>query len=160
MTGVDTCMVLKTHSPEETIQVGKHLALGLAPGDVIALSGELGSGKTCLTQGIAIGLGVPDHYAVTSPTFTLINEYPGDKLRLFHMDAYRLAGCGDLEDTGYDEYLVERGVMVIEWAERINPAIPSGALFIFMTYVEEWTRNIEISGDPQKIHTLREILKQ
>ena len=160
MTPAENRIVLMTISPEETIRVGQNLARGLEPGDVIALSGELGSGKTCLTQGIARGLGVPEKYAVTSPTFTLINEYPGEKTTLFHMDAYRLGGCGDLFDMGYDEYLLASGVMVIEWAERIRPAIPDDALFIDITYIEEQTRNMEISGAPKKIGVLKQILSR
>jgi tRNA threonylcarbamoyladenosine biosynthesis protein TsaE len=153
-------MVLLSKNPEETFQIGRMLADGLQAGDVIAMTGELGSGKTCLTQGIARGLGVPEGYAVTSPTFTLINEYPGRQLPLYHLDVYRLAGHTDLADMGYDEYLCGRGVMVIEWAEKIREAVPVGALFVVMTYIEENIRKIEISGCPDRIGIWQRTLKE
>lgn len=153
-------MVLLSKSTEETFRIGALLADGLQAGDVVALIGELGSGKTCLTQGIASGLGVPEGYAVTSPTFTLINEYPGRQLALYHLDVYRLAGHTDLPDMGYDEYLSGRGVMVIEWAEKIREALPDGALFISMTYIEEYIRKIEISGCPDRIGFWKRTLKE
>ena len=153
-------IVFLTNSPEETIRIGQMLADGIEKGDIIALKGELGSGKTCLAQGIAKGLGVSERYVVTSPTFTLINEYPGEKMPLYHMDAYRLSGCIDLYDMGYDEYLLGKGVMVIEWPEKISKAIPDNALFVHMTYVEERIRRIEISGDTERIGFWEQTLKR
>jgi tRNA threonylcarbamoyladenosine biosynthesis protein TsaE len=153
-------MILLSKSPEETFRIGEILAGGLERGAVIALMGELGSGKTCLTQGIAQGLGVPADYAVTSPTFTLINEYPGRKQTLYHMDAYRLAGCSDLSDMGYEEYLFGKGVMVIEWAEKIRQAIPDDALLVNLSYVEEKTRKIVISCLPAEVCFWEKILKK
>jgi len=153
-------IILLTNSPEETIRLGKSLADGLKKGDIVALKGELGSGKTCLAQGIAKGLGVSENYVVTSPTFTLINEYPGKKMHLYHMDAYRLSGCVDLEEMGYYEYLLEKGVMVIEWPEKISSAIPDHALLVHMTYVEEKIRRIEISGSLEQIGVWEPILKK
>jgi tRNA threonylcarbamoyladenosine biosynthesis protein TsaE len=153
-------MVLLSKSPEETFRLGQILANGLQAGDVVALTGELGSGKTCLTQGIASGLGVPEDYAVTSPTFTLINEYPGRQLPLYHLDVYRLTGCTDLSDMGYDEYLFGKGVMVIEWAEKIREAVPVNALFVFMTYLDEYMRKIEISCCPDRIGFWQQTLKE
>jgi tRNA threonylcarbamoyladenosine biosynthesis protein TsaE len=158
--GERSVIVLLSKSPEETFRIGRILADGLKAGDVVALTGELGSGKTCLTQGIARGLGVPDGYAVTSPTFTLINEYPGRQMALYHLDVYRLTGCDDLPDMGYDEYLSGNGVMVIEWAEKIREAVPVGSLFVFMTYLEEYIRKIEISGCPDRIGFWRQTLKE
>jgi tRNA threonylcarbamoyladenosine biosynthesis protein TsaE len=153
-------IVLLSKSPEETFRIGRILADGLQAGDVVALTGELGSGKTCLTQGIACGLGVPDGYAVTSPTFTLINEYPGRQMALYHLDVYRLTGCADLPDMGYDEYLSCRGVMVIEWAEKIREAVPVDSLCIVMTYLEEYIRKIEISVCPDRIGSWQRVLKE
>ena len=160
ISGDRSVMVLLSKSPEETFRIGRILADGLEAGDVVALTGELGSGKTCLTQGIACGLGVPEGYAVTSPTFTLINEYPGRQVALYHLDVYRLTGCADLPEMGYDEYLSGRGVMVIEWAEKIREAIPDGALFVVMTYLEEYIRKIEISGCPERIGFWQRTLKE
>jgi tRNA threonylcarbamoyladenosine biosynthesis protein TsaE len=125
----------------------------------VALTGELGAGKTCLTQGIACGLGVPDRYTVTSPTFTLINEYPGSKASLIHMDVYRLSGSVELEDMGYDEYLDGGGVMVIEWAEKIQDALPTKTLYVKLTYLEENKRKIEISGEQDRMMILEQTLK-
>ena len=144
-------MTLLSESPEQTFGIGRAIASGLGPGDIVALTGELGAGKTCLTQGIAAGLGVPEDYAITSPTFTLINEYPARDLTLYHMDAYRLAGCADLDEMGFEECLSGQGVMVIEWAERIQEAIPWDALFVSMSYIDEKKRKIELSSRSEKM---------
>jgi tRNA threonylcarbamoyladenosine biosynthesis protein TsaE len=151
---------LLSNSPEETFRIGQVLADGLRAGDVVALTGELGSGKTCLTQGIASGIGVPESYAVTSPTFTLVNEYPGRELVLYHLDVYRLTGCADLADMGYDEYLSGGGVMVIEWAEKVLEAVPADALFVVMTYQEENVRRIELSSGRDRIGFWEKALKE
>lgn len=153
-------MALWSKSPEETFRIGQMLAEGLGQGDIIALTGELGAGKTHLTQGIAKGLGVPEAYAITSPTFTLINEYPGQTMTLYHMDAYRLTGCTDLDEMGFEECLFGRGMMVIEWAEKIIQAIPNDALFVLMSYVDEMTRKIEMSSFSEKFVTLERTLKK
>jgi tRNA threonylcarbamoyladenosine biosynthesis protein TsaE len=153
-------IILLSESPDETMRIGQLLTDGLKAGDVIALIGELGSGKTCLAQGIARGLGVPDGYSVTSPTFTLINEYPGRKFPLYHLDVYRLNGCSDLPETGYDEYLSGSGVTVIEWAEKIREALPDSTIFVSMAYFDEYMRNIEISGCPDRIGFYRRIFKE
>jgi tRNA threonylcarbamoyladenosine biosynthesis protein TsaE len=160
ISGERSVIVLFSKSPEETFRIGRILADDLKAGDVVALTGELGSGKTCLTQGIARGLGVPEGYAVTSPTFTLINEYPGRQMPLYHLDVYRLTGCADLHEMGYDEYLSGGGVMVIEWAEKIREAVPVGALFVVMTYLEENVRKIELSGCRDRIGRWERILKE
>jgi tRNA threonylcarbamoyladenosine biosynthesis protein TsaE len=160
ISGERSVIALFSKSPEETFRIGRILADGLKAGNVVALIGELGSGKTCLTQGIACGLGVPEGYAVTSPTFTLINEYPGRQMPLYHLDVYRLTGCVDLHEMGYDEYLSGGGVMVIEWAEKILEAVPVNALFVVMTYLEENMRKIEISSRPDRIGFWQRILKE
>ena len=153
-------IVLISKDPAETVRFGRILGEGLIAGDVVALTGELGSGKTCLTQGIACGLGVPENYAVTSPTFTLINEYPGREAPLIHIDLYRLQGAQDLADTGFEEYISGGGVMVIEWAERIPEAIPDGALCVALTYVEENIRKLELSGSRDRIGRWEKSLKE
>lgn len=114
---------IKTHSPDETILLGEAIGRGAEGGLVLALTGEMGSGKTKLTQGIARGLGVPEDFRVTSPTFTLINEYPG-RFFLYHFDLYRTSGPGDLLDLGYEEYFYGEGVVVVEWAERAKNLLP------------------------------------
>ncbi|MHB9098659.1 MAG: tRNA (adenosine(37)-N6)-threonylcarbamoyltransferase complex ATPase subunit type 1 TsaE [Syntrophales bacterium] len=144
-------LVLVSHSPSETFRVGRILGENLRSGDCVALTGELGAGKTCLTQGVAKGMGVPDCYAVTSPTFTLINEYPGRDAILYHVDVYRLTGSADLLEMGYEEYLLGSGVMVIEWAEKIPDYIPEEALCIGISYLTENARKIEIYGGPERL---------
>ena len=108
----------KSTSPEQTENFGKALAASLNAGDVIALTGDLGAGKTCLTRGIAEGLGSTSH--VSSPTFTIVNEYDGGKLMLFHFDTYRLSGPDDFLMSGLDEYFFREGVCVIEWSDIID----------------------------------------
>jgi tRNA threonylcarbamoyladenosine biosynthesis protein TsaE len=144
-------IVLLSHNPTETFRIGRILGGFLKGGDCLALIGELGSGKTCLTQGIAKGLGVPDSYAITSPTFTLLNEYPGRETALRHLDVYRLTGPADLAEIGYEEYLSGGGVMVIEWAEKIIKQIPDGAIFIRFSHLGENTRKIELTGCHERI---------
>lgn len=144
-------IVLFSHSPLETFRIGRVLGEVLKNGDCVALTGELGSGKTCLTQGIAEGLGVPHNYAVTSPTFTLLNEYPGRETAMYHLDVYRLTGSADLMEIGYEEYLSGGGIMVVEWAEKIIDQIPEGALFIKCSHLGENTRKIEVKDCTERI---------
>lgn len=113
---------LETHSFEETVEAGLKLGKILKAGDVIWLSGDLGTGKTALTNGIAKALGI-DAY-ITSPTFNLINEYEG-RLPLYHFDVYRIADSEEMFDIGFDEYLNNGGVTVIEWGEQISEILPS-----------------------------------
>lgn len=110
-----------TRSAEETEAVGEALARELSAGDVLALYGDLGAGKTCLVRGLARGLGAAA--AVTSPTFTLIHEYPGP-LPLYHLDLYRLRSAAELEDLGVEDYLYGAGVSAVEWAEKSGPLLP------------------------------------
>jgi tRNA threonylcarbamoyladenosine biosynthesis protein TsaE len=160
MAGQRASLILISKSPTETFSIGRILGEGLTGGDCVALMGELGAGKTCLTQGIAFGLGVPDGYVVTSPTFTLINEYPGRESTLYHMDVYRLRGSEDLEEMGFQEYLMSDGVMVIEWAEKVSEVIPDEALRVELSYMDETVRRIEISGGRERICSWERTLKQ
>lgn len=150
MTDNRQSIILIAKSPDITYLIGEALGKTLEKGDIVALIGELGSGKTLLTQGIAKGLDVPDLYNVTSPTFNLINEYPG-RLQLYHMDIYRLSGVNDLEDIGFEEYMSKSGVIVIEWAEKIKDVIPDEASFIYLSSIEEMVRKIEIYSQKNKI---------
>jgi tRNA threonylcarbamoyladenosine biosynthesis protein TsaE len=159
MHGNRSSLLLISESAEQTFRIGKVLGDGLIRGMCVALMGELGAGKTCMTQGIACGLGVPDRYTVTSPTFTLINEYPGGKAALVHMDVYRLSGSVDLEDMGYEEYLDGGGVMVIEWAEKVQDALPAETLYVKLSYLDENKRKIEISGERDLMMILEQTLK-
>jgi tRNA threonylcarbamoyladenosine biosynthesis protein TsaE len=119
-------------APQETERIGSLLGTLLIPGDVIALAGELGSGKTTLVRGLAQGMGFSPE-EVASPSFTLINEYNGP-LPLFHIDLYRLRDGQELREIGYEEYINEAGVAVIEWADRIPDAIPQASLWITLQY--------------------------
>ncbi len=148
-----------SRSPEETLRIGEVIGEKLQPGDIVALIGELGAGKTCLTQGLARGLGVTSEWRITSPTFTLINEYPG-RVPLVHLDTYRLSGAGDLADLGYEDYFFAGNVVVIEWAEKIRQVLPEQTIFIEIDYVDENTRNIRISGDQVKCESLLTALQE
>jgi len=129
---------LVTRSPEETLALGSSIGTLLEPGDVIALNGPLGAGKTVLVKGIGRGLGL-DPAEVTSPTFTLIQQYRG-RLTLFHLDAYRLSGGSDLDALGVDELLFGDGATVIEWADRVADILPEARLDVQLEHVDEHTR--------------------
>ncbi len=131
-----------TSSPEETRALGRRLSAILASGDVVCLYGDLGTGKTCLVQGLAEGLGAEDQ--AVSPSFTLINEYPG-RLPLYHFDCYRLKGPEELDQIGYDEYLGREGVVVIEWAERIAERLPDERLEVRLERVSDNERRITLA---------------
>ena len=112
---------------EETEKFGEKLGSQLKPGDIICLMGDLGAGKTTLTKSIGKGLGVGDY--ITSPTFTLINEYKG-RLNLYHFDVYRLEGISDLDDLGFEEYFYSDGVTVVEWGDKIESILPKSRINI------------------------------
>lgn len=142
----------------ETGRLGEAIGRELQAGDIVALIGDLGAGKTTLTQGIARGIDVPESYAVTSPTFTLVNEYPG-RLVLYHVDLYRLSGAGDLETLGYEEFFFSEGVTVIEWAEKILEILDENCIWIELSYLDEHRRRVEIVAPAERIARLREIWK-
>ena len=110
-----------THSPEETEAIGEQLAGSLQPGDVIAFYGDLGAGKTAFTRGLARGLGIL--VPVTSPTYTIVNEYLCGRLPLFHFDMYRLGSADELFDIGWEDYLHRGGVCAVEWSENVEEAL-------------------------------------
>ena len=145
--------------PTKTFHIGRILGETLTAGDIVALTGELGAGKTCLTQGIARGLGVSEVYQITSPTFTLVNEYPG-RLNLIHLDVYRLASSRDLQDLGYEEFFFGKGVTVIEWAEKIQDIIPEKSLSVTMAYLAQNQRSIDMKGQPDQITRISNGLKE
>jgi tRNA threonylcarbamoyladenosine biosynthesis protein TsaE len=118
MTLPQSRITIETHSAAETREMGQKIGRLIDQPTIIALIGDLGSGKTAFVQGLAGGLGVPSEYYITSPTFTLVNEYPG-RLPLFHIDLYRLETVRDLEDIGLDELLSDQAVLAIEWADRL-----------------------------------------
>lgn len=133
----------KTHSPEETQEIGVKIGCQLNPGDVVALVGDLGVGKTCLTQGIARGAGVYQDQTVNSPSYILINEYEG-KIPVYHIDLYRLERLEDIIALGLEEYLEGEGICVIEWADRLGELLPESYIQVSITGEDEFTRAIEV----------------
>ena len=119
-------MEFLTNSPEETEKLGEKLAKQLKPGTVLAYRGDLGAGKTAFTRGLARGLGITDR--VTSPTFTIVNEYEGGRLPLFHFDMYRLSSSDELYDIGWEDYLARGGVCAVEWSEIVSDALEENEL--------------------------------
>ncbi|OEU84705.1 MAG: tRNA (N6-adenosine(37)-N6)-threonylcarbamoyltransferase complex ATPase TsaE [Desulfobacterales bacterium S5133MH4] len=132
-------------SPEETLRIGTVLGQYLTSGSIIALNGELGSGKTCLTQGIARGLKVPEGFYVTSPSYSIINEYPG-RLALFHVDLYRVEDVNEIEQIGLNEIIGVDGVTVIEWADKITHILPNERLDLSISILDDQTRNLHLRG--------------
>ena len=138
-------MQITTHSADETQALGQRLAKRLLPGDVIAYFGDLGAGKTALTRGIAQGLGVTD--LVTSPTYTIVNEYLTGRIPLFHFDMYRLGSADELFDIGWEDYLARGGVCAVEWSENVEDALRDAIhITIEKDPLEPDTRRITIEG--------------
>ena len=119
-------MTFTTHSAAETEALGERLATRLTGGEVIAYTGDLGAGKTAFTRGLARGLGITDR--VTSPTFTIVNEYEGGRLPLFHFDMYRQSSSDELYDIGWEDYLARGGVCAVEWSEIVSDALEENEL--------------------------------
>ncbi len=133
-----------THSEEETERLGEILAGKISPGTIIAYEGDLGAGKTAFTRGLARGLGVTDR--VTSPTYTIVNEYEG-RIPLFHFDMYRLSSSEELFDIGWEDYLDRKGILAVEWSERVADALEHALhVSIQKDPVEENGRIITIEG--------------
>ena len=132
-----------TNSPAETEAIGAALGKILQPGTVIAYRGDLGAGKTAFTRGLARGLGCKD--LVTSPTYTIVNEYLGGRVPLFHFDMYRLRSSDDLWDIGWEDYLDRNGVCAVEWSENVRDALED-PMNITIEKLGEDTRRITIEG--------------
>lgn len=140
-------MKFLTHSEQETEQLGEQLAKKLKPGTVIAYEGDLGAGKTAFTRGLARGLGITER--VTSPTYTIVNEYPG-KIPLFHFDMYRLSSSEELFDIGWEDYLERGGILAVEWSERVADAMENPLrISIRRNPEEENGRIITLEGGEQ-----------
>lgn len=138
-----------TYSAKETEAVAESLASNFSGGEVIAFRGDLGMGKTCFTRGLARGLSYSGE--VTSPTFALINEYLGGRLDIYHFDMYRINSWDELYSSGYFEYLEKCGVVVLEWSENIEGALPQNTTYVELEAIDENTRKI-------KIYTKEEVL--
>jgi len=136
-----TILLTETKTPEETEHAGFELSERLNPDDVIALYGELGSGKTCFVKGVARGLDVS--LPVKSPSFAIINEYPGE-VPLFHIDFYRVEKSAEVEDIGWEEYLNTGGIVIIEWAERVKNMLPPRRIDVYFKVLSNTARRLKI----------------
>jgi tRNA threonylcarbamoyladenosine biosynthesis protein TsaE len=128
-------MLFTTSGEAETETVGRELAQTLGAGDVVALTGGLGAGKTAFVRGLAAGLGYVG--AVSSPTFTIVNEYLGGRLPLFHFDLYRLSGAEEVEGVGWDDYAERGGVIAAEWSERAAELLPPETIYVDISFGEQ-----------------------
>ncbi len=134
-----------THSPDETRALGRTLAQALQGGAVVAFTGDLGAGKTAFVSGMAEGLGIEER--VTSPTFTIVNEYEGGRLPLFHFDMYRLGSADELFHIGWEDYLARNGVCAVEWSENVDEALDGDSIRVDISRGEDDnTRIITIEG--------------
>jgi tRNA threonylcarbamoyladenosine biosynthesis protein TsaE len=134
-----------THSAEETIEFGRHLAKHIKPPCLILLEGELGSGKTTLVKGMAAGLGVAREEEVTSPSFTLVHEYGRDR-KVYHVDLYRIEGARDFASLGLDDLFEEEATVIVEWGERISDNAPELQWRIRLEYVTSDERRITVES--------------
>ena len=138
-------MIKRTvNSVSETIDFGKEIGSLLKGGDIIAFRGGLGAGKTTITRGIAIGIGLPDE--VFSPTFALVNEYRGD-VTLYHFDMYRILNAEALETTGFYDYISDDNIIAVEWSENIADCLPENTIIITIERIDDDTRIISVEGD-------------
>ena len=136
-------MIIETHSPRETFEVGKKIGTNAEPGQIYTLTGDLGVGKTVFTQGVAAGLGITE--PVNSPTFTIIQEYEDGRLPFYHFDVYRIGDIEEMEEIGYDDYFFGKGICLIEWAELIEEILPEKRIEVTIE------KNLEKGFDYRKI---------
>ena len=136
-------MVLESAGEEQTQALGRRIGAVLEPGDVVGLVGPLGAGKTQLAKGLAAGLGVADSRQVNSPTFVLVNEYAG-RLHVYHLDVYRLSGASELEALGFDEMCGGAAVVMVEWADRVRPALAADTLWVELSPTGATQRRLEL----------------
>ena len=155
----EECITRYSVSDRETINLGQKIGTLLEVGDVVGLVGELGSGKTWFAKGLALGLGVSPDTIITSPSFTLINEYDG-RHRFFHMDVYRLESLSDLLSAGLDEYFYKDGVVAMEWADRWPEILPSWWLKVKLIIIDDMSREITFSSfHPRSAEILKKMFK-
>ena len=139
-----------TRSAEETIELGRLIGERLRGGDIIAYKGSMGAGKTTMTRGLTLGLGLGD--TAFSPTFALVNEYRGEGLTLYHFDMYRIGSALDLETTGFFDYLDDESVLAVEWSENIEEELPEERIIVTLERIDDDTRKITIDGDERFAH--------
>lgn len=138
-------MEFHTKSSEQTIELGKKIGTALKPGNILAFYGELGSGKTTMIKGIAIGLCVNEQDIVKSPSFIMVNEYSG-RYPIYHIDLYRVKNIEEILSIGFDDYLYGNGVCLIEWAEKADKELPDNVIKIELEVISAEQRKIKISG--------------
>jgi tRNA threonylcarbamoyladenosine biosynthesis protein TsaE len=155
----DREVTYSTASDRETVELGRRLGRLLTAGDVVGVSGPLGSGKTWFAKGVGLGLGVPEDTVITSPSFALVNEYPG-RLPFFHMDLYRLAGLEEAVAAGLEEYLHADGVALVEWADHCPGLIPDRALSVDVAISGPERRRLSFSGRHSRARELVEALER
>ena len=144
-----------TNTVEETIKLGIKIGKRLNPGDIVCIDGDLGSGKTHLTKGIALGLGIDEH--ITSPTFNIVNEYEG-RLKFYHFDVYRVNDPDEIAAIGFDEYIFSDAASVIEWSDYISELIPKEHIQIRIANESETSRSISIQWFGKRYDYLKEVL--
>ena len=144
---------LVSHDPDQTVQLGRELGRLLQPGQVVGLVGELGAGKTCFVQGVARGLEVDPEVYVSSPTFTLVNEYPG-RITLYHMDLYRLSDADELVEIGMDDYYRGDGACLVEWFDRFPEELPPAYLELQFEVLGDWQRRLRLHATDPEHHSL------
>lgn len=155
---VDTIRI-QLNKLEDTEHLGKLLGSLAAPGDVICLDGDLGAGKTTLSQAIARGLGVPDTCYVTSPSFAILHEY-GGRLPMYHMDFYRLQDAGEVEDLGFDEYFYLTGLTVIEWSNRAIELLPDERINVVIVHNDDLSRTVTLEGTSRYSEMMQRISRE
>ncbi len=147
-----------SHSTEQTRRLGARLGQLVGGGEVICLVGDLGTGKTCMVQGIARGMGIDEQ--VTSPTFVLVNEYAGDTLPLYHIDLYRIVDVKAAHSFGLDDYLYGDGVCAIEWAERVEDLWPDEYLLVQLRHLDEAKRGLTFHGVGERYNRLLQLFRR
>lgn len=120
--------IIETHSPDETYHAAEQMGKEAAPGTVIALDGDLGCGKTVFAKGFAAGLGIKEH--VSSPTFTIVQQYDDGRMPLYHFDVYRIGDISEMDETGYEDCFYGEGVTIVEWADMVREIMPEGTIWI------------------------------
>lgn len=155
---MDTIQI-QINNLDDTLKLGTLLGRLAGPGDVICLDGDLGAGKTALSQAIARGLGVPETCYVTSPSFAILHEYQG-RIPMYHMDFYRLQDSGEVEDLGFDEYFYLAGLTVIEWSIRAVDLLPDERLILVITQSDDLSRTVTLKGTQKYSDVLRRISRE
>lgn len=146
---------IKTDNAKQTEELGRCIGESLTGGEIIAMTGDLGAGKTTITKSIAKGLDIDEY--ITSPTFTIVNEYEG-RLKLFHFDVYRIGDIEEMYDMGYEEYFYSGGVCIIEWANLIEEILPEDTIRIEISTQDENKRQFIITGKGEKFnHIVKEL---